>query len=63
MFKLIKIRGSRTNVPETTVFNVDGVTAYDAGAVYFLGEGTLSKTPFGTSDVKFIPLETLGKRG
>ena len=42
MFKLVKINGSKTNVPEITTFNIDGTTPYKAGALYFINDGTLS---------------------
>ena len=61
MFKLIKITGSRTNVPEPIILNIDGVTPYTAGNLYFIGDDTLSNTAFSDFDLKFIPLESVGE--
>ena len=38
MFKLIKINGARTNVPEPITFNASSDQTYLAGALYFLSE-------------------------
>ena len=59
MFKLIQIKGARTNVPEPTFYDIDGKTAYLAGAMYFIGEGKISNEPASDIDLRFIPLETV----
>ncbi|MBE6644630.1 MAG: hypothetical protein E7612_04530 [Ruminococcaceae bacterium] len=61
MFKLIKITGARTNVPETVSAKIDGTTAYSAGCVYYLGDGQLSKSPLTSYDLKFIALESVAE--
>ena len=61
MFKLVKINGARTNVPEPIILNIDGTTPYLAGCVYYLAEGTISTSPSSESDLKFIPLETIAE--
>lgn len=59
MFKLIKITGARTNVPEPITLDIDGVIPYTAGNLYYLGDDALSNTPYTEYDMKFIPLETV----
>ena len=59
MFKLIKINGARTNVPEPITFNASSDQTYLAGALYFLSEGSVSTSPASDIDLKFIPLETV----
>ena len=59
MFKLVKINGSKSNVPEITTFNIDGTTPYKAGALYFINDGTLSTEQAFTHDIKFIPIESI----
>ena len=59
MFKLVKINGARTNVPEPIILNTDGNTAYLAGAVYYINENTISTSALSDVDLKFIPLETV----
>ena len=59
MFKLVQIKGARTNVPEPTILNIDGSTPYLAGAVYYIGEGLVSTMPTSEDNLKFIPLETV----
>lgn len=39
MFKLIKIMGAGSNVPEPIKFPVDGVRSYEKGRVFFLSDG------------------------
>ena len=62
MFKLIKIVGARTNVPEPVYLECDGVTPYKKGAAYYVFSGMIATIPSeneNTPDIKFIPLETL----
>lgn len=59
MFKLVKINGSKTNVPEITTFKIDGSASYKAGAIYFINNGTLSTEQAFSYDIKFIPIETI----
>ena len=59
MFKLIKITGARTNVPEPIIINIDGATPYTAGNLYFLADDTASNVPASDYDLKFIPLESV----
>ena len=61
MFKLIKITGARTNVPEPVTLSIDGAASYTAGCLYFLGDNQLSSTPFSSNDLKFIPLESVSE--
>ena len=61
MFKLIKIAGARTNVPEPVTLTIDGTTSYTAGCIYYIGDSQLSNTPFTSYDLKFIPLESVAK--
>ena len=59
MFKLTKIIGARTNVPEPTYINIDGKTPYNANCYYFFAEGQIATYPVNDDDLKFIPLETV----
>ena len=59
MFKLIKINGARTNVPEPILVTAKNNETYIAGAVYYLCEGGISTSPASEVDLKFIPLETV----
>lgn len=61
MFKLIKIKGGRINVPEIMTCAIDGKTAYDAGCLYFLNGGTPQNAPNEEDDIKFIPIESIPK--
>ena len=59
MFKLVKIIGARTNVPEPTYVNIDPEREYLAGCFYYFTEGKITTYPVSQDDLKFIPLETL----
>lgn len=59
MFKLVKITGARTNVPEPTILTIDGNSTFLAGAIYYVNEDTVSTSPASEVDLKFIPLETV----
>lgn len=61
MFKLIKIKDGRINVPETEVLETDGVSEYRAGCVYFVGAAGVSNSKSSDFDPIFIPLETIPK--
>ena len=59
MFKLVKIIGARTNVPEPTYVNIDGTSSYLAGCFYYFTEGKIATYALSEDDLKFIPLETV----
>ncbi len=59
MFKLIKIIGARTNVPEPTYVHIDGKNQYTAGSFYFFSQGKVENYPTNEDDLKFIPLESV----
>ena len=59
MFKLIKINGARTNVPDIITIETDGVAEYRAGCVYFLSEGSLGMEALSEDELKFIPIENV----
>ena len=62
MFKLIKITGGTSNVPEPTYVNVNGITPYVAHCAYHVYSGTVScasSENMELRDLKFIALETL----
>ena len=61
MFKLIKIVGARTNVPEPVSLHIDGVEEYFAGSCYFYTEGIVSNYLAKEDDIKFVPLESVPK--
>ena len=60
MFKLIKIRGSRTNVPETEIVPI-GSSSYVAGTLCYIADSIVSTSPLSENDVKFIPLESVNE--
>ena len=59
MFKLVKINGARTNVPETITFAVKNTENYLTGCLYYVNNDYVSSTPSSEDDLKFIPLETV----
>lgn len=59
MFKLVKINGARTNVPEPTTFAVKTTENYLAGCIYYVNNDCVSVSPSSDVDLKFIPLETV----
>ncbi len=59
MFKLIKILGGRTNVPEIISLRAEEYTEYRANCVYYLAEGIVNTTCYSGSDPIFIPIENI----
>jgi hypothetical protein len=61
MFKLVKIRGARTSIPEIVSYNIDQFSSYEAGAFYYISNDTVSTDFTYEHDLKFIPIETIPK--
>lgn len=59
MFKLIKMIGTRTNVPEMTKVKIDPEISYREGCVYYIVYGKLATSYNETSDLLFIPIESI----
>ena len=61
MFKLIKMIGTRTNVPELTKAKIDPEVSYREGCVYYIVSGVLSTSYNDSTDIIFIPVESIPK--
>ena len=59
MFKLIKILGAGSNVPEPIKIPIDGVRSYEKGFLFFLVDGQLTTTYSDKSDRRVILLESI----
>ena len=57
MFKLVKIKDSRTNVPEPEIFETSGVDEFIPGLVYYITKTGISMNSSGDDNTKIIPLE------
>ncbi len=59
MFKLIKINGSKNNVPELVKVPIDTTVKYTKGCLYYMWEGKLICPDLITRVLPFIPVETV----
>lgn len=58
MFKLIKIKNGRTNVPELVDVPMDGTSEFRAHCLYYVSSGTLITSRITENDLPFIPIES-----
>ena len=59
MFKLIKIKNGKTNVPELIKVKNGGMIDYTAGCVYYLTEGNVATNKLNDYNPIFIPVESV----
>ena len=59
MFKLIKIMGAGSNVPEPIKFPIDGVRSYNKGYLFSVVDGRLTTLNDNKMNRRFIVLESI----